>query len=203
MSLIATLLLALTAYLLGSLPFGVWVGCAVTGRDIRASGSGHSGATNTLRHAGWLPGLVVMLLDGAKGFVAVWLARRLGPAPWAPTLAAAAAVAGHCWPVFASFRGGMGLAAAGGGLLAMQPLAFVLGVGLAAAGSLVLRHSARGNALAGILIGPVTWLVLRDSGAALAGTAAGAVVAVRAMSDWRRVYRELWLDRDRRPGNQA
>jgi glycerol-3-phosphate acyltransferase PlsY len=191
--------LAMAGYLLGSLPFGVWVGRLVVGRDIRAGGSGHSGATNTLRQAGLGPALAVAALDLAKGFAAAWMGERLGMEPWAPAAATAGAVAGHCWPMLAGFRGGMGLGALGGAMLALSPLGFVIGLGLAIAGTLVLRHSARGNVLAGLLVGPVVWLLTRDPTGALAAGAGGLIIAVRSLSDWRRKYRELWLDRDRPP----
>lgn len=194
---LSLLAFAALGYALGSLPFGVWVGRRAIGRDIRAAGSGHSGATNTLRQAGWASGLMVALLDLGKGFAAAWLAQRLGPEPWAAAAATAGAVAGHCWPLFAGFRGGMGLAALGGALLALSPLGFMAGLGLAAAGTLALRHSARGNVLAGVLVGPVVWWLTGAPAPALAASAGGVIIAFRSLSDWRRVYRELWLDRER------
>jgi glycerol-3-phosphate acyltransferase PlsY len=189
------IVLTAAAYLIGSIPVGVMVGRAVVGRDIRESGSGHAGATNTMRQAGWGAGILVLALDIGKGFVAEWLALRFGTHTFTPMLAGAAAVAGQCWPIFGGFRGGMGMATAGGTLLAAYPLGFVLGVGLAALGSLVLRHSARGNILTGLLIGPAVWLTSRSANLAGLGVTIGAVIAFRALSDWRRVYRELWLDR--------
>ncbi|MGH2521826.1 MAG: glycerol-3-phosphate acyltransferase [Anaerolineales bacterium] len=197
MALVNGLALAALAYLIGSIPFGVWVGYAFTRRDVRAGGSGHSGATNTMRQAGWGAGVLVLALDLLKGFVAEWLAMRFGLHPLTPILAAAAVVAGHCWPVFANFRGGMGLATAGGAVLAVYPLGFVLGIGLAALGSLLLRHSARGNVMAGLLIGPLVWLFSGSTSFAWLALAAGTVVALRSLSNWHRAYRELWLDRDR------
>ncbi len=190
------------AYGIGSLPFGVWLGRLVTGRDIRAAGSGHSGGTNAARQGGWRLGVLVAALDVAKGALAVYLAVRWGASPWAPALAAAAAVAGHCWPVFAGFRGGMGLGPLGGAMLVLSPVNFAAGLGLAALGSLVLRHSARGNALAGVLFGPVAWLLSGSPYVALAAGVSGLVIALRSLSDWRRVYRELWLDRERPAAEQ-
>lgn len=189
--------LILVAYLLASVPFGVIVGRLATGGDIRAHGSGHSGATNVVRQAGWRVGIVVALLDVAKAFAGVWLARKFGSTPWVAALAATAAVAGHCWPVFGGFRGGMGLSGVGGAMLALYPRGFVIGLGLVIAGSLILRHSARGNIAGGLLFGPAVWLVSQSAPIALAATGAGLVVALRSMSDWGRVYRELWLDRER------
>lgn len=183
------------AYALGSLPFSVWVGRVFTGQDIRRSGSGHAGPTNVMRSAGWVAGLLALALDVGKGFAAVRLAQSLSTWAWMPAIAAALAVAGHCWPLFAGFRGGMGMSPAGGALLAAWPLGFVLGVGLAALTMLVVRHAARANVAASLLVAPV-WALF---GAALplisVAAAAGIIVAVRSSTDWNRVYRELWWDR--------
>jgi len=194
--------LALLAYGLGSLPFGVWLGRLFTGRDIRAAGSGHSGGTNAARQGGWRLGVLVALLDVAKAALAVYLAVRWGASPWTPALAAVAAVCGHCWPVFAGFRGGMGLSALGGALLVLSPVAFLAGLVLAAAGTLLLRHSARGNVVAGLLFGPLAWLLTGSPYLALAAGGSGLIIALRSLSDWRRVYREVWLDRERRAGSR-
>lgn len=193
--------LGVLAYGLGSLPFGVWLGRLVTGRDIRAAGSGHSGGTNAARQGGWRLGVLVAALDVAKGALAVYLAVLWGQSPWTPALAATAAVAGHCWPVFAGWRGGMGLGPLGGAMLVLSPVSFAAGLGLAAAGTLLLRHSARGNVAAGLAFGPVAWLLTGSIFIAAAAGGAGLVIALRSLSDWRRVYRELWLDRERPAGN--
>lgn len=190
--------LSAVGYLLGSLPFGVWAGYVFLKRDIRAGGSGHTGGTNTIRQAGWGVGALVIALDIGKGYAAGWLAMNYGLSPWALILTGAATVAGHCWPMLAGFKGGMGLGTAGGHLLAVYPLGFALGLGLVAAGSLVLRHSARGNITAGLLLGPVLWLFSQAPVTGAVGLALGLVVAVRSLSDWNRVYKELWLDRERR-----
>jgi len=99
------LTLTTVAYLLGSIPTGLIVGWALLRRDIRAGGSGHSGATNTMRQAGWGAGVLVLALDIGKGALAEGLALRYGTMPLTPVLAGGAAVAGHCWPVFARFYG--------------------------------------------------------------------------------------------------
>ncbi len=189
--------LVLLGYGLGSLPVGVWLGRLLLGRDIRAAGSGHSGGTNAVRQGGWWFGLLVASLDVAKAALAVYLAVTWAASPWIPPLAAAAAVCGHCWPVFAGFRGGMGLSALGGALLVLSPIAFLVGLGLSIAGTLALRHSARGNVVAGVLFGPVVWLVTGSPYLALAAGGSGLIIGLRALSDWRRVYGELWLDRER------
>ena len=98
------------AYLLGSIPSGVWIGRLVFGLDPREYGSGGTGATNVLRTMGAKAALVVTLLDVAKGIGAVVFARWLLPVePWAHVLAAFAVAAGHNWPIFCGFRGGKGV----------------------------------------------------------------------------------------------
>jgi glycerol-3-phosphate acyltransferase PlsY len=186
----------LLGYLAGSLPFGLWVTYLLKRRDIRDGGSGHITTTNTIRQAGWLPGALVLVLDITKGCLPTALALRLGLPWWAVALTAALAVAGHCWPLFAQFRGGMGLATTGGAMLAVSPLGFLIILGVLVASVLVLRHSARGALLAG-LAGPLTlWLVGLRGVEFWVGLAAGLVLAARFTIDWNRKYRELWLDRE-------
>jgi glycerol-3-phosphate acyltransferase PlsY len=189
--------LTVLAYLMASIPFGVIMGWIATGGDIRAHGSGHAGATNVMRQAGWRVAIVAALLDVSKAFAGVWLAHRFGITGWVPALAATAAVAGHCWPIFGGFRGGMGLSGVAGALLALYPFGLIIGLGLALAGTLILRHSARGNIAAGLLLGPLVGWVSGSAPIGLAATGAGLVVAMRSLSDWSRVYKELWLDRER------
>ncbi len=98
------------AYLLGSIPSGVWLGRLVFGIDPREYGSRSTGATNVLRTMGAKAALAVTLLDVAKGVGAVVFARWLLPVePWAHVLAAFAVAAGHNWPIFCGFRGGKGV----------------------------------------------------------------------------------------------
>ncbi len=190
------LVIGVGAYLLGSIPFAILITRWRAGIDVRDVGSGHATATNTMRAAGWMAGIAVMLLDAAKGFAAVWLAGRLAEFGWEPALAAGLVVVGHCWPVFAGFRGGMGVASGAGTLLAAWPLGFVLAIGLGTACQLLVRHSARGNILTGLLVGPM-WLIFGASGQKLLlAVVVGALLAYRARLDWNREYRELWWDRE-------
>ena len=190
----------LLGYLSGSLPFAVWITRLAKGVDVRAAGSGHATTTNTIRQAGFLPGALVFILDAAKGFATTWLALHFAPAAWIAPLTAGLAIVGHCWPVFAGFRGGMGLATASGIALAAAPIAFLICGGLLAALTLVLRHSARASALAGILFTPLLWLFGLRGQVLWIAAAVGLVIAGRFLIDWNRKYRELWLDREKKTG---
>lgn len=99
------------AYLLGSIPFGLLIVQATGGGDIRAAGSGNIGAANVARNAGPLAGILTLILDAAKGYLAVWLVSRAthADAHWM-IAAAAAAVIGHVFPVWLGFKGGKGVA---------------------------------------------------------------------------------------------
>lgn len=199
MDLLLTLLFPLLGYLSGSLPFAIWITRLVKGVDVRDAGSGHATTTNTIRQAGFGWGALVLVLDIAKGFLPVWLTLTAAPAtslPYVVPLTAALAVAGHCWPLFAQFRGGMGLATAGGALLALSPLAFVLCLGLLILLTLTVRHSARASVFTGVLIAPMLWLFNQRGLVFWAAIGIGLVIAFRFLIDWNRQYRELWLDRE-------
>ncbi|MCL4270485.1 MAG: glycerol-3-phosphate acyltransferase [Anaerolineales bacterium] len=184
-------------YLFGSLPFSVWVTRFTKGVDVRDAGSGHATTTNTIRQAGFGWGALVLVLDIAKGFIPTFLAIVYTGENWVVALTAIFAVIGHCWPLFAGFRGGMGLATTGGALLAVNPLAFSVCLATLILLVLVIRHSARASVFAGIAIAPVLWLSdIRDA-ALYVAMGSGAVIAVRFFMDWNRKYRELWLDREK------
>ncbi|RJP55088.1 MAG: glycerol-3-phosphate 1-O-acyltransferase [Anaerolineaceae bacterium] len=188
----------LLGYLLGSLPFALWITRLVKGVDVRDAGSGHVTTTNTIRQAGWLAGALVLVLDLGKGFLAVWLARQAGLSGWSLALTGSLAVAGHCWPVFAQFRGGMGLATMGGGLIAVSPLAFLLAFGTLILLVLLIRHSARASVVTGLVVPLVLWLFGLRGDVLWLAAFSGLVIAVRFTIDWNRKYRELWLDREKK-----
>ena len=101
----------LGGYLLGSVPFGLLLAMAAGKGDIRSIGSGNIGATNVLRTGSKWLAVATLLLDGAKGFLAVWLASRYLPdVASLAALAALGAVLGHCFPVWLKFKGGKGVA---------------------------------------------------------------------------------------------
>ena len=114
---------ALISYFIGSLPFGLWIGLWWKGIDIRTLGSKNIGTTNVLRVLGPGPGLVVFLLDTAKGAVGVLLAHRCGVSPREAmpmlVLIGLCAVLGHTFSPFLRFNGGKGIATSLGVLLAL------------------------------------------------------------------------------------
>ena len=93
---------------LGSIPFGLILTRITGAGDLRAIGSGNIGATNVLRTGRKGLAAATLLLDAAKGFLAVWLAWRY--LPFWPGIAALGAILGHCFPVWLKFRGGKGVA---------------------------------------------------------------------------------------------
>ena len=126
--LVGTLLLVASfGYLVGSFSTAVVVGRLVYGSDIRTLGSGNAGAANMLRALGWKPAVLVLAVDIAKGFLPALLAPTLqldaltSVEEVLPLVAGAAAVLGHCFPLFAGFRGGKGVATAAGMGLALFP----------------------------------------------------------------------------------
>jgi acyl phosphate:glycerol-3-phosphate acyltransferase len=114
----------IAAYLLGSIPFGFLLVKIGAGKDVRASGSGNIGATNVLRTTNRALGAATLVLDIAKGFLAVWLAAQLthGDDMWT-SAAALAVIAGHAYPVFLGFKGGKAVATFIGAFLYLTPVA--------------------------------------------------------------------------------
>jgi len=195
-----TLFYWIVAYLSGSLPFGLWVTKALKGVDLREGGSRHVTTTNTIRHAGWAAGILVLFRDIGKGFLPVYAASKAGLPVWALALTAAFVVVGHCYPLFAKFHGGMGLATSGGALLALSPLAFLLALATLILLVLIIRHAARAALFTGILAPFVLYFFRLPLQVVWTMAACGAVIALRFTIDWNRQYRELWLDREQETG---
>lgn len=116
---------AVAAYLIGSIPFGLLVGRA-KGIDIRAHGSGNIGATNVGRLLGLRYFWLTFGLDFMKGFLPVVLTTIIGrhdsAGYWPPLVIAAAAIAGHLYPVYLKFKGGKGVATTFGAVLGIWPI---------------------------------------------------------------------------------
>lgn len=114
-----TAILALTAYIIGSVSFAVLMSRLFGLADPRTYGSGNPGATNVLRSGNKLAAVLTLIGDALKGWFAVWLAQRFAPAgetEIAMAIAGALSVIGHMYPVFHRFQGGKGVATALGAL---------------------------------------------------------------------------------------
>ena len=96
----------LASYLLGSLPFGLWIGQWLYKIDLREHGSKNTGATNAYRVLGRWPALLVFLCDTAKGMAGVYLGTILLGNPFAEVMGGIAAISGHNWSVLLGFKGG-------------------------------------------------------------------------------------------------
>ncbi|MDB5690294.1 MAG: putative rane protein YgiH [Sphingomonas bacterium] len=158
---VATLLLG---YLLGSIPFGVLLTRAAGAGDLRAIGSGNIGATNVLRTGRKGLALLTLLLDGAKGAVAVLIAGWISPDLAAP--AAIAAFLGHLYPVWLRFHGGKGVATMLGIVLAMLWPAGIAFAAVWIAAALGTRYSSIGG-MAAAFAAPVAAALLGEFGLVL------------------------------------
>src|ERR1700758_2217187 len=120
------LIVAVVAYLIGSLSFAVIVSRAMGLSDPRTYGSGNPGATNVLRSGSKGAAILTLALHALKGSLPVALVVRFGPAyglgEWSVALVALAAFLGHLWPVYFRFKGGKGVATAAGALFGIDPL---------------------------------------------------------------------------------
>ena len=116
---------ALVAYLLGSIPSGLWIGQYFFQKDIRQFGSGNLGSTNAFRVLGTKAGSIVLFCDVFKGFFAMTVFKQDSLSPlWIASFA----VIGHTFPLFASFKGGKAVATFAGMILAYQPLLLLYGL---------------------------------------------------------------------------
>ena len=149
------LLILFIAYLLGSIPFGLLIVKARGGPDLRSSGSGNIGAANVSRTAGAFAGLLTLLLDSGKGYLAVWIAGRLGrdtASARLMMLAALAAVIGHMYPVWLRFKGGKGVATGLGVFLPICPEAVGAATVLWVLVVLFWRYSSLGSMVAAAIV---------------------------------------------------
>ncbi|MHB8508860.1 MAG: glycerol-3-phosphate 1-O-acyltransferase PlsY [Candidatus Dormibacteria bacterium] len=155
----------LGGYFLGALPVGLWFGILMRGVDVRASGSGKTGATNVLRTLGPIPAALVVSLDFTKGAVAATLGWHLLGTSMLGAIAGILAVAGHCWPALGGFRGGRGVATAMGALAALSVAAFVSALVVFVVVLAVTRYVSLGS-IAAVLLAPLSVLRFRSVSAA-------------------------------------
>jgi glycerol-3-phosphate acyltransferase PlsY len=141
-----------SSYLLGSIPVGLLLVRATTGRDVRQVGSGRTGGTNVLRAAGPWVALLTVLGDGAKGLLAVWLARAMVDTPVVNALAGLSAMAGHNYSIFIGFKGGAGTVTTVGGAIGLWPWNGAILVGLGAMVITATRYASLGSIAVALLL---------------------------------------------------
>jgi glycerol-3-phosphate acyltransferase PlsY len=154
-------LVLLAAYLVGAIPFGYLLVRMRSGQDVRSMGSGNIGATNVLRTTGRRAGLITLLLDMAKGWLAVWLADRyLDHSPLWMSLAAVAVILGHAFPVFLRFQGGKAVASFVGAFAYLTPIPLAAITVLFVAIVWITRYLSLGSILCAGLFPFAVWLIL-------------------------------------------
>jgi glycerol-3-phosphate acyltransferase PlsY len=173
------IIIPIVAYLLGSIPFGYLIVRGKSGADIRETGSGGTGATNVSRRAGKAAGVLTLLLDAAKGCIAVLIAKTVSGDDWVIAAAASAALVGHIFPVWLGFRGGKGVATGVGIFLVLAPIALLCAGVVFVAIVLLTRYVSLGSITAAILIPVLVW-VQSDSQSLLTAAIVGAALIVFA-----------------------
>lgn len=148
-------LLAVAAYLLGSIPTSYWVGRGIYGVDLRREGSGNLGATNTYRLLGVKAALPVLVVDVLKGWIPVSLfplALDIGAAEGWILVFGAAAILGHVFSFWVVFRGGKGVATSTGVFLGLAPWALAMGLGVWIVTVAATRFVSLGSILAAVFL---------------------------------------------------
>ncbi|MDD8018913.1 MAG: glycerol-3-phosphate 1-O-acyltransferase PlsY [Bacteroidota bacterium] len=166
-------LVLVLSYLVGSIPTSIIATKIAAAGDIRKFGSGNAGGTNVLRMLGWKIGVAVILFDLIKGVAASYYIPQIfwdpNPLPFnnatpfadytvVQILCGIAAVFGHIWTLFASFKGGKGVATGAGMILGLAPVEFSVAIGIFAVAFLLSRYVSLGSILASMAI-PLTMIV--------------------------------------------
>ena len=171
-------LVCLLAYLLGSIPFGV-VLAKLKRVDLRQHGSGNIGATNAARTLGKTAGILTLLGDCGKGYLAVWIAGQLLETQWAVAVAGLTAFLGHVFSIFLKFKGGKGVATGLGIFLYLIPWAGLSSIGVFAVTLVFTRYVSVSSIVAATSI-PWLGIYFQASGPYISVAAAAALItAVR------------------------
>jgi glycerol-3-phosphate acyltransferase PlsY len=170
---VSVAIIAVLSYLVGSIPTAIIVARALKGIDIRQHGSGNAGGTNVIRVLGWKAGVFVIVCDMAKGLFATMIiaqlmhvlpfanARPFDQFPVMQIVAGCAAMLGHIWTLFAGFKGGKGIATAGGMLLGIAPIEVAVSLGMFMIVFLISHYVSLGSLTAAATF-PLT-MVMREN----------------------------------------
>jgi glycerol-3-phosphate acyltransferase PlsY len=192
---------ALLGYFVGSLPLGFLIARGWRGIDLRHVGSGNVGAANVYRTAGRWLGVLVLLVDVAKGAVSALLARALlSPShEHAEALAGLAAIVGHIYPIWLRFAGGKGVAVAIGVFSVLAPLATAIAAGVFLAATWITRYVSLGSILATVTLPAIEWSRGAPEAVSMAATSAAVLILFRHRGNIARLVRGT----ERRLGHRA
>ena len=163
------IILLLGAYLLGSIPTAVWIGKFFYRIDVREYGSGNAGATNTFRVLGKKAGIPVLLIDVLKGFAAVNLAYISDYTPHSnqfinlQLVLGIASLIGHIFPIFASFRGGKGIATLLGIVLAVHLFGALIAMGIFIIVLLISSYVSLSSMVAAVLFPLIVIVIFKET----------------------------------------
>ena len=175
------------AYLIGSIPFALVLARRWGVQDLHGIGSGNIGAANVLRASGIRAGIVVAILDIAKGAAGVAVGGRIAGAEHAEALAGFAAVVGHIYPIWLTFRGGKGVATACGAFTVLAPLAVPPACVAFVATIWMTRYISIGSVVATVVLPPVAYLAGYPAPVVASSCAAAALIVFRHRSNLARV----------------
>ena len=179
----------IVSYLLRSIPLGYLIVSVKTGSDVRQTGSGATGGTNVSRRAGKVAGVATLILDAAKGAVAVLFAKLMTSdmdhAAWYVGIAGITAILGHIFPIWLKFRGGKGVATGVGVFAVLAPFAVLAAGVIFVVVVLVTRYVSLGSMIAAIFIPVFLWIEtlirpLQDASALISTALVSAALIVYA-----------------------
>ena len=177
----------LVAYLIGSVPFALlfakWWGT----RDLHRVGSGNIGAANVFRASGRTPGILVAVLDIAKGAASVAAARSLHASDGVEAAAGFAAVVGHIYPVWLKFKGGKGVATSCGVFSVLAPVPMMAAAASFLASVWLTRYISLGSVIGSLALPPLALALHSPAPVVIAASAAAALVVFRHRSNLSRV----------------
>jgi glycerol-3-phosphate acyltransferase PlsY len=196
---VTTVVVLITGYLLGSIPFAYLLGRRHRGIDLRMAGSGNVGAANLLRTTTKKIGVSAMALDMGKGIASVLVARQIESGSAAPTIAGIAAILGHIYPVWLGFKGGKGVATTCGVFAILAPQATAIAGVFFLATVWWTRYISLGSVVASAFLGPLAYVTGSPVIVVIGATIAAAIVIERHRANLGRVMAGV----ERRIGQRA
>jgi acyl phosphate:glycerol-3-phosphate acyltransferase len=173
----------LVAYLVGSVPFALLLARRWGAADLRLVGSGNVGAANVLRASGVRAGVLVAVLDIAKGAASVALASHLSNVAAAPAVAGFSAIVGHIYPVWLRFRGGKGVATACGVFSVLTPVAVPPSLVVFLLTVWGTKYISLGSIVASVALPSIAYVTGASSASLAAAFAAAALIIFRHRSN--------------------